>query len=69
MLQFMTPITSVIYFGAASQGTGEMPVQIAFDHRVFDGYTAGRALSELEGVLNKEIADETRQSSVRAAAA
>jgi hypothetical protein len=66
MLQSMTPITTVLYFGSVAR-TGELDVQIAFDHRVFDGYTAGRALGELETVLNTEVAAETRRSG-RAAA-
>jgi hypothetical protein len=66
MLQFVTPITSVLYFGTPTRD-GELDVQLAFDHRVFDGYTAGRAVSELESVLNTEIAAEIRQSG-RAAA-
>ena len=61
MLQFMTPITSVLYFGSVSR-EGELDVQFAFDHRVFDGYVAGRALGELESILNTEIAAETRVS-------
>ena len=40
----------------------------AFDHRVFDGYAAGRILGELESVLNREIIAELRQPpEVRAA--
>ena len=66
MLQFATPITSVLYFGSPTRD-GELTVQIAFDHRVFDGYIAGRALGELESVLNNEIAAETRVSSRLAA--
>jgi hypothetical protein len=57
MLTMRTPITSCLYYNAVSRD-GEMPVQLAFDHRVFDGYTAGRVLSELEQVLNTEIAAE-----------
>ena len=59
MLQFVTPITSVLYYDSVNRD-GEMVVQIAFDHRVFDGYTAGRALGELESVLNTELAAEVR---------
>ena len=44
-----------------------MDVQIEFDHRVFDGATAGQVLGELESVLNTEIVAELRASG-RAAA-
>jgi hypothetical protein len=59
MLQFVTPITSVLYYDAVNRD-GEMTIQMAFDHRVFDGYTAGRALGELETVLNTELVAEVR---------
>jgi hypothetical protein len=59
MLMFKTPITSVWYYGAVSKG-GEMTIQMAFDHRVFDGSTAGRAMSTIEEVMNNELLDEVR---------
>jgi hypothetical protein len=40
-----------------------MDLQFAFDHRVFDGHTAGRAVSELEAVLNHELVQEIRARS------
>jgi hypothetical protein len=58
MLTFKTPITSVWYYGLATHG--EMTMQVAFDHRVFDGNTAGLAMSQLEGVLNNELLEEVR---------
>jgi hypothetical protein len=60
-LQFVTPITSMFYIGAPSR-EGEMDIQVAFDHRVFDGATAYRIGTELEAVLNTELAAETRLS-------
>ncbi len=60
-LQFVTPITSVFYFGLPSS-EGNMDTQLAFDHRVFDGVTAYRIGTELESVLNKELSTETRLS-------
>lgn len=57
MLTMTTPITSCLYYNVVSRD-GEMPVQLAFDHRVFDGYTAGLVVSELERVLNNEISAE-----------
>ena len=61
MLMFKTAITSVWYYSLATKG--EMLIQIAFDHRVFDGSTAGRAMSELESVFNNELLAEVRNSS------
>ncbi len=57
MLTMTTPITSCFYYGIVSRD-GEMHTQIAFDHRVFDGYIAGRIGFEAEQVLNNEIAAE-----------
>jgi hypothetical protein len=59
MLQFMTPITTVLYVGSPNKD-GEMDVQLAFDHRVYDGTTTVRIAVELERVLNNEIATEIR---------
>jgi hypothetical protein len=61
-LQFVTPTTSVFYFGTPSR-EGDMDIQVAFDHRVLDGATAYRIGTELEAVLNTELAAETRLSS------
>jgi hypothetical protein len=60
-LQFVTPVTSVLYIGLPSR-EGEMDVQLAFDHRVFDGATGYRVTNELECVLNAELIAETRLS-------
>jgi hypothetical protein len=57
MLTMTTPITSCLYYNSVSRD-GEMPIQFAFDHRVFDGYMGGRVGSEIESVLNNEIAAE-----------
>lgn len=57
MLTMRTPITTCLYYGSVSRD-GQMAVQVAFDHRVFDGFTTTRVLSELERTLNGEIADE-----------
>ena len=69
MLTMTTPITSCLYYNAVSRD-GEMPVQMAVDHRVFDGYTWAVILSELERILNDEIAAElTAMGDQRRAAA
>ncbi|GEM_PF-6628538 len=57
----------MLYVGSPKK-EGLLDIQIAFDHRVFDGYSAARALSELESVLNEEIASEIREGGTRAAA-
>lgn len=59
MLMFKIPITSAFYYGAVSKGT--LPIQMAFDHRVFDGVTAGRVGGLLEDVFNNELVDEVRR--------
>ena len=60
MTQTSSPLTSALFYDAAKR-TGEMTVQLAFDHRVFDGFIAGRVLGELESVLNGELIAELRQ--------
>lgn len=60
-LQVVCPITTMLFLGLASR-EGDMDVQLTYDHRVFDGYTAVRAINELESVLNTEIVTETRTS-------
>jgi hypothetical protein len=59
MLTMTTPITSCLYYGSISRD-GEMAIQFAFDHRVFDGYQASRVVSEIERVLNNEIVTELK---------
>lgn len=59
MLTMTTPITSCLYYNSVSRD-GEMAIQFAFDHRVFDGYMGGRVGSEIERVLNNEIVAELK---------
>lgn len=59
ILSFRSPLTSVWYYGKVTDA-GDLPIQMAFDHRVFDGRAIWRAYTELEAVLNGEIADEVR---------
>jgi hypothetical protein len=68
MLTMTTPITSCLYYGPVSRD-GEMAIQLAFDHRVFDGYTGGRIGSEIETVLNTEIVTELKSLETARAAA
>lgn len=67
LVQTTTPITATLFYDAVSRD-GELPVQLAFDHRVFDGYVAGKVLGELEKVLNAEILAEVRGNEAKAAA-
>lgn len=62
-LAFRSPLTTLWYYGQVSDA-GEMTVQVALDHRVCDGRAVGRAMDELQAVLNGEIADEVRSASV-----
>jgi hypothetical protein len=66
MLMFQFPLTSAFYYGAVSRGT--IDIQIAFDHRVFDGVVAGRVGGLLEDVLNTELVTEVRAGQRRLAA-
>ncbi len=59
MRQFVTPITSSIYYDP-DKSAGELTIQMAIDHRVFDAQVAGRALGELERLLNEEMVKEIR---------
>jgi hypothetical protein len=59
LVQTQTAITMSLTHAAL-----EPPAQIrlcgAFDHRVFDGMPAGRALGEVESVINNELTAEMR---------
>jgi hypothetical protein len=68
MLQFITLTPSLFYYDKPTDG--ELNLQIAFDHRVYDGVTAARAMNELESVLNTEILAELQppQTGLRLAA-
>ena len=69
MLQFATPLTQVLYYGAVNRD-GEMLIQFAFDHRVYDGITVAVASVKLEEVLNNELIAEVQNlPAVRTAAA
>jgi hypothetical protein len=39
---------------------GNVVVRLTFDHRIFDGAVAGRALARLEDVLNSSVLEELR---------
>jgi hypothetical protein len=52
------PLTALISFGRIDSLAGRVDATISFDHRVFDGMTATRALVALEAALNGAIAAE-----------
>jgi hypothetical protein len=57
IMQMCFPVTTFLYYGVPEKD-GTMLIQLGFDHRVYDGYTAGRLTSELERKLNGPIAEE-----------
>ena len=54
-----TPQPCLLSYGPAD-ADGNVVVRLTFDHRVFDGALAGRALARLEEVLNSSILEELR---------
>ena len=59
--------TALLDYGVITEA-GEMPVGLAFDHRVLDGATVGYALLQMEQVLHQDIVSELRtMRAVRAA--
>jgi len=54
-----TPQPCLLSYGPAD-ADGNVVVRLTFDHRVFDGALAGRALARLEEVLNSSILHELR---------
>ena len=51
--------TAFLHYGSITP-TGEVPVGLAFDHRVMDGAVVGYTLMEMEQVLHHEIVAELR---------
>jgi hypothetical protein len=54
-----TPQPCLLSYGPADVD-GNVVVRLTFDHRVFDGAVAARALARLEEVLNSSILEELR---------
>jgi hypothetical protein len=54
-----TPQPCLLSYGPAD-ADGNVVVRLTFDHRVFDGALAGRALARLEEILNTSILEELR---------
>jgi hypothetical protein len=51
--------TAFLHYGALSEA-GEVPVGVAFDHRVMDGAVVGYTLLEMEQALRHDIVAELR---------
>lgn len=54
-----TPQPCLLSYGPAD-ASGSVDVRLSFDHRIFDGALAGRALARLDEVLNSSILAELR---------
>jgi pyruvate/2-oxoglutarate dehydrogenase complex dihydrolipoamide acyltransferase (E2) component len=65
-LTLVTPVTSTLVYDRL-QPDGRMAVRLIFDHRVYDGGTAARALTEMEDVLRGQIRAELRDAARQAA--
>ena len=60
MLHLISPLTATLHYGLLDAGGG-LDMRLTFDHRVFDGATAARALVALEKTLRGTILTEMRQ--------
>lgn len=58
----LSPLTVTLTYGVIDS-EGSVVVRLVYDHRVFDGTTAARALEQLEAALHGEIHDELRAMS------
>jgi hypothetical protein len=54
-----TPLPCLLSYGPAD-AEGNVVARLTFDHRVFDGALAGRALARLDEILNSSILEELR---------
>ncbi len=59
LLHMVPLLTSTLHYGMFDS-TGRLDVRLSFDHRVFDGATAAKALARLEEVLLGPILAECR---------
>lgn len=55
----LSPLTTTLTYGVIDPDGG-VTVRLVYDHRVFDGATAARALARLEEVLTGAMVDELR---------
>ena len=59
-----TPHPCLLSYGPAD-AEGKVRVRLSFDHRIFDGAMAARALLRLDEVLNSSIRDELTELAKR----
>ena len=59
MLHLRSPATCTLHYGQFNSDSS-LDVRLTFDHRVLDGGTAARALTDLENVLLHQILTEVR---------
>ena len=52
-----TPLTTTLTYGVIG-ADGSVPVRVIYDHRVMDGTTGARILTDLESVLNRDMVRE-----------
>lgn len=57
LLHLLPLLPCAVHYGMF-EGQGALDVRLTWDHRVMDGCTAARVLTDLETVLNHEIAGE-----------
>lgn len=57
LLHLIPVLTSTLHYGLFD-ASGGLDVRLSWDHRVLDGATVGRVLTELEAVLNRELVRE-----------
>ncbi len=57
ILHLIPVLTSMLHYGLFD-AQGRLDMRLTWDHRVLDGATAGRALADLETVLNHDIVRE-----------
>ena len=57
MLRILSPLTTTLHYGLFDS-EDRLEVRLTFDHRVFDGAAAARALRDLESVLLEETVEE-----------
>lgn len=57
LLMLRSPLTTTLSYGPIAEDGG-IDVRLFFDHRVLDGATAARALTDLQAVLNGQILNE-----------
>ncbi len=55
----LSPVTTTLNYGVIGK-RGHVTVRLLYDHRVLDGAAVGRALAELEDVLNGAVVAELR---------